>query len=374
MKTFITVLFGLLFLGYAFSVEAAQCPGNSAGGLGMADPACWTEYWVSDKRIENCTWSEIGREHICVPCHPTWGCNWSAEWTTTGSCGSDKHYADNVFLSDECGHSTTWCTNVGMPAVHTKEVDNSHWDYECNYFTVDTWGECTDGIAAADSISWHTKAYNPATCTNDSITKDCCATPTASLNINGSTATQRFDQEENFTLNWNFSIEPFYYSKYSCTLMTPTGSSLNPKPYPLSSFSSNILDAVMTLDDYSNASTLYTYNLHCDGGSSVCVDTDNAVSVQIDALPFELNPATGATAEPNPAEIGDPVIWTAHPRGGYPPYIYTWTGDVTGNTKSLSKRYVDTGPKSATVRVQENGGSWKEASASTVIQNTRTSQ
>ncbi len=56
----------------------------------------------------------------------------------------------------------------------------------------------------------------------------------------------------------------------------------------------------------------------------------------------------------NPDE-GDTVRWSVKVYGGDGDYDYKWTGDVTGNNRTETKRYSSSGRKEATVKITSDG-------------------
>jgi hypothetical protein len=106
---------------------------------------------------------------------------------------------------------------------------------------------------------------------------------------------------------------------------------------------------------------------------------DLAVDLLKTNLPVRLSPATeaalrsGSIILPKPegypaadgyvtvshsvAEVGTPVTFTAHGRGGNGEYIFTWVGDegVTGEDYSVTAAFRTPGEKTVSVRITSNG-------------------
>jgi hypothetical protein len=64
-------------------------------------------------------------------------------------------------------------------------------------------------------------------------------------------------------------------------------------------------------------------------------------------------------AQPQSANVGDNVVWTAYPSGGNGTYTYSWTGTdglSYGNAYQIQQRYTTPGTKSATVTVYSSNG------------------
>lgn len=50
-------------------------------------------------------------------------------------------------------------------------------------------------------------------------------------------------------------------------------------------------------------------------------------------------------------KINDPIYWGVKINGGEEPYAYSWSGDVSGNEKVVSRQYAQPGEKKATVNI-----------------------
>jgi PKD repeat protein len=77
-----------------------------------------------------------------------------------------------------------------------------------------------------------------------------------------------------------------------------------------------------------------------------------------------------ASAAPNPAALGQPVIFTANATGGTPPYTYAWSfgdGGVGGNLSVIAHAYTTNGPFTAPVTVHDAAGGAVGASVSVSI-------
>ncbi|MDQ5950450.1 MAG: hypothetical protein QG585_392, partial [Patescibacteria group bacterium] len=62
-------------------------------------------------------------------------------------------------------------------------------------------------------------------------------------------------------------------------------------------------------------------------------------------------------ASPSNPEEGDSVTWRVTASGGDGDYSYSWSGDVSGNNRTETKRYTSSGTKHATVRITSDGES-----------------
>lgn len=199
-KIFLLGLFSFMFIWTPFESMAANCPANITPSLGLLDPACWKQTWVNSSATVNCTWTQTGSEKICVPCTKFFGCDWSSSYTTTGDCGSDNHYADNIFLKDECGNTATWCTNVGAPATYTKTVDTSGWDYTCYYTTPATWS-APDATGKRLATSVNQLSTPGSGCSNASNVIYVNAEP--NLEINGSGSAITVNKADPIDIKWS---------------------------------------------------------------------------------------------------------------------------------------------------------------------------
>jgi hypothetical protein len=75
--------------------------------------------------------------------------------------------------------------------------------------------------------------------------------------------------------------------------------------------------------------------------------------------PEECYPAADGyvTVSPSVAEVGSPVTFTAHGRGGNGEYVFVWVGDegLTGYDYSVTTAFRTPGEKTASVRITSNG-------------------
>ena len=74
---------------------------------------------------------------------------------------------------------------------------------------------------------------------------------------------------------------------------------------------------------------------------------------------YNYNLTATCVAQPQTANVGDNVIWTAYPSGGNGTYTYSWTGSdglSYGNAYQIQQRYTTPGTKSATVTVYSSNG------------------
>ncbi len=62
-------------------------------------------------------------------------------------------------------------------------------------------------------------------------------------------------------------------------------------------------------------------------------------------------------ASPSRIEEGESVTWRVTASGGDGDYSYSWSGDVSGNNRTETKRYTSSGTKNATVRITSDGKS-----------------
>jgi hypothetical protein len=58
---------------------------------------------------------------------------------------------------------------------------------------------------------------------------------------------------------------------------------------------------------------------------------------------------------PDNPDTGDTVTWRVRVSGGDGDYDYRWSGDVTGDNRTETKRYTSSGRKEATVRITSDG-------------------
>lgn len=88
------------------------------------------------------------------------------------------------------------------------------------------------------------------------------------------------------------------------------------------------------------------FAITCTGSYGMVTD-----SVSVNLTSINSNLSVYCQASPNNIDINNSINWTATATGGTGSYTYTWSGDVTGSGRTISKRYLDIGVKSSTVSV-----------------------
>ncbi len=91
-----------------------------------------------------------------------------------------------------------------------------------------------------------------------------------------------------------------------------------------------------------------TYHITCEGDGGEASDT---ATITVTAAPDALN--ASCSVSPTSITTGGSVTWTAYPSGGTGTYAYSWSGtdSLSGSSKSITKTYSSTGPKTGKVTV-----------------------
>jgi len=376
---FILILFCLTMISPKIIEAAPQCPSNATPNQLMSDPACYISTEESGSR-----WVDTS-------------------YTRTVSCGAvyagqadyGSYYFYRCCRSDDGGCTDyytgpwdgLWCDNGhgGVPEDSSWEetVTQGHEETysdtvnTCHYISnVTSWSSCTSGMQYATGFTW--SSVSGTSCSNVSLTRACCNTPSTSINIDGVTGTTNVTQESSFNVNWSFS-NPGYEYLFTCTLNVPSPAgfvndldSQTVKTTASTILSGTLTDTIRTLANYSNASTQYTYTLTCTPTeeTSACSRSSATVNTTVDAIDFSVD----ATPDGANYELGETVTWLATPHGGYPPYTYLWSGDISGTTQSIIKAYGFTGLRTAHVDATDNSGATSGDDATANIVDSRTPQ
>ena len=102
-----------------------------------------------------------------------------------------------------------------------------------------------------------------------------------------------------------------------------------------------------------------TVSLTVTSGTQTVTRTCNAYVNSNYNYNYNYNLTATCVAQPQTANVGDNVIWTAYPSGGNGTYTYSWTGSdglSYGNSYQIQQRYTTPGTKSATVTVYSSNG------------------
>jgi len=77
------------------------------------------------------------------------------------------------------------------------------------------------------------------------------------------------------------------------------------------------------------------------------------------------------SANPNSVKVGESIVWTANASGGNGDYTYSWsgTGNLSGDTKKVSKSYANPGTKEASVTITAGNRIQTATCSATVTEN-----
>ena len=111
------------------------------------------------------------------------------------------------------------------------------------------------------------------------------------------------------------------------------------------------LDLVLTAVNGSNISKLISWSI-----SNLCRSCTIAQPVSVTC-----------SATPNPANVGQDVVFAANGSGGNGPYTYSWTGECTPNGSTCHGSFASSGTKTVNVTATSNGQSSQPMACTVVV-------
>ncbi len=105
------------------------------------------------------------------------------------------------------------------------------------------------------------------------------------------------------------------------------------------------------------------------GSNYIAIDKSVAIKFPVKATPPTTNPELKAwcAASPNPAQIGETVLYTGYASGGSGSYTYSWSGAISGASYRISKSFSQAGDYTAYLVVKDSNGNQKQTSCYTTV-------
>ena len=103
----------------------------------------------------------------------------------------------------------------------------------------------------------------------------------------------------------------------------------------------------------------YVYPINSSTYTITCINSygSNSASqiiyINQPVAPVQTGLGVACSISPSSPRIGNTVTFSAVESGGTAPYYYSWSGDISGTSKSVSKTFSTTGEKTATVKITD---------------------